>query len=114
MWPFKRTSKSSKGASSRLSGEALELVLEQCDFELASREIADFLKMASAEAERAGGNLAYKTEFVQGWHAFSANPTAHTARAWLRAAPDYEKVICSYLIECCPGGRFAFYAVKGL
>ena len=78
---------------------------------LARSQIADFLKIADTEAERAGkGSVAYKTEFVQGWQAFSANPSANTARAWLRAAPDYQNMIQSYLIECCPGGRFAVSA----
>ena len=108
MWPFKDTSKSKRGTSSPLEGEAFELVLQQCNFELARNEIADFLKMASAEAARAGGDVAYKAEFVQGWQAFSANPSANTARSWLRTAPEYQNMIYSYLVECCPGGRFTF------
>ena len=107
MWPFKGKSKASPGPTPASAGALLDLVLERCDFELARSEIADFLKMADAEAERAGGSVTYKTEFVEGWHAFSANPSANTARAWLRSAPDYQNMIQSYLVECCPGGMFA-------
>ena len=137
MWPFKRKNKSSESPRVLLYGlklpgdemahlfkqavrelgedEAVELFFERCDFNLARDEIADFFKIADAEAQRQGqGGVAYKKEFVSGWHAFSANPCADTARAWLCAAPDYKNMIYSYFIECCPGGKFAFYSSKKL
>jgi hypothetical protein len=132
MWPFKCKNKSSENIGASLEGfklpgdemaqifqravqvlgedEALKLIFEKCDFKLVRDEITDFFNIAAAEAKRNGNeNVAYKTEFVQGWYAFSANPNANTAHAWLRAAPDYKNMIHTYLIECCPGGKFAFY-----
>jgi hypothetical protein len=132
MWPLKRKSKSNEDIGTPLENpkvigdemaqlfqravrefgeeKAVELfIFERCNFKLARDEIADFFKIADAEAERSGGSLIYKKEFVQGWSAFSTNPCADTARAWLHAAPDYKNMIHSYLIECCPGGKFAFY-----
>ena len=133
MWPFKRKNKLSESPSVLLDGlnlpgdemahlfkqavqelgeeGAIEIFFERCDFNLARDEMANFFKIADAEAQRQGQDgVVYKKEFVSGWHAFSANPCADTARSWLRAAPDYKKMIHASFIECCPGGKFAFYS----
>jgi hypothetical protein len=105
MWPFKR--KTHPGGKAQ--AETLEVIFEKCNFPLARDEIADFFKITNAEAAREGQQVTYKTEFVEGWQAFSKHPDAETARAWLHAAPEYRDMIISYFVECCPGGKFAFY-----
>ena len=108
MWPFRRKSLPGENiGASPAEEKALALVFQQCNFDLARDELANFFRMAEAQAKREGNEgVAFKTEFVQGWHAFSDSPNAGTARAWLRAAPSYGNIIRSYLVECCPGGRF--------
>jgi hypothetical protein len=95
MWPFNR------------KDAAMERVLERCNFALARDELATFFRIAAEEGERHGGSYAMKTEFMRGWRVFAEQPNAATGRSWLRAAPEYKTVIESYLVECCPGGKFA-------
>lgn len=84
--------------------EATELVLEACDFELARHEISDFHARTNALAEKEGKQVVFKSEYVDGWRAFSEDPCAKTARAWLSTVHDHP--ILDFFIQCCPGGRF--------
>jgi hypothetical protein len=88
--------------------------LETCDFALARDEIADFFKLANAEANREGGEAIWKTEFVRGWEGFSTTPNSETARAWLGMAPEYATMIMTYLADCCPGGGAATFKATQL
>jgi len=91
VWPFTKT---------------IPTLPKGCDFKLARDEFADFFRIANEDAAKHGAKVAYKTEFVQGWERFAANPCAQTAAAWFCAAPDYESLLNSYFTKCSPGGEF--------
>lgn len=95
-----------EGVSKLGLAQAMEPFLDRCDFAVARRELSNVFEMANARAGRSGQSIVFKDEFVNGWKQFSSNPNAHTAKAWLAAAPEYSNVICPYIIHSCPGGRY--------
>jgi len=72
----------------------------------ARRELAEFLRFANRDAEAQGGQITYKTEFVDGWHAFAANPCYETAVSFIKGAPEYAPKVFVYFESSCPGGPF--------
>lgn len=77
-----------------------------CNFHLAARELARFFEISNKTAENQGGEYIYKTEFVNGWNKFAANPCDETAKQFLNEAPEYEPVILVFFEGSCPGGKF--------
>ena len=84
-------------------------LLRRCNFYLARRELKNFFEIANAEAAASGEQVFYRQEYVNGWHRFANNPRFETAVDFIEGAPEYASGIFSYLMECCPGGRFALY-----
>jgi hypothetical protein len=83
--------------------------LRACNFQLAKRELQTFFDFATRQAERQGEGVVYRVEFVRGWQVFADRPCFATAVAFIEGAPDYANFIWAYFVECCPGGRWAFY-----
>ena len=81
-------------------------ILDRCNFRLAAREIANFLKLTNDLAKSEGKQAVFKKEFALGWEKFAANPCRETAVQFLQGAPDYEKVILAYFSGSCPDGQF--------
>lgn len=83
-----------------------EAVLQRCNFNLAAREIANFLHLSNQMAKAEGGYHCYKKEFADGWKNFAANPCLETAKQFLDDAPEYESLILDFFSGSCPGGKF--------
>lgn len=100
MWPFTKN---------RASLEQ-DAILSSCNFELARDEFADFFHTMSEEAKRDGKEMVFRTELVQGWKQFSANPRLETAKTWLKLMHGEGAPILKVFADCCPGGRAASHA----
>jgi hypothetical protein len=83
--------------------------LGACNFQLAKRELQTFFDFATRQVERQGEQVVYRVEFVRGWQVFAERPCFETAVAFIDGAPDYADLIWAYFVDCCPGGRWAFY-----
>ena len=84
-------------------------LLVNCNFGLARQEIANFFEIAKDEAAAHGQRVVYRTELVRGWQRFAEDPRLETAVEFIEGARDYGPGLFEYFIECCPGGRSAFY-----
>jgi len=85
-------------------------LLRHCDFNIACRELRNLFEIGNKEAAAHGEVIYYRAELVKGWRRFAEDPTFNTAVAFLEGAPDYAPgLFWGYFIECCPGGRWAFY-----
>jgi hypothetical protein len=106
MWPFRKRKFS---LNLKSLPENWKELLRRCNFILARKELARFLELVNSKAEQEGKITCFRKEFVRVWEAFARCPNYETAVAMIEGAPDYAKVVWSYFIECCPGGRWAFY-----
>jgi hypothetical protein len=106
MWPFKK-----KKFTKKIPGlpENWKELIKTCNFTLARKELAGFFEIANRQAEQEGKAVYYRNEFVRGWEAFANRPCYETAVAFIEGASDYGELVWSYLIECCPGGRWSYY-----
>jgi len=79
--------------------------LKQCNMALAKRGLAEFFQITNRTAEAQGQQAYFKTEFVNGWNEFAANPCYSTVVTWFKKAPEYAPMIFDYFQGSCPGGH---------
>ena len=77
-------------------------ILSKSDLLFARDEIVDMHKMMSIQAEKAGGEYIFKTEYVTALRAFQQDPKNETAQALLDEAPH----LIEYFKMCSPGHDF--------
>ena len=87
-------------------------ILKQCNMALARRKLAEFFQMTNRTAEAQGQQAVFKTEFVNGWNQFAANPCYKTAVAWFKKAPEAAPIIFKYFQGSCPGGHLYRAGIK--
>jgi hypothetical protein len=63
-------------------------MLADSDLLRARDEIAEFHRIANAEAKTQGGSICFKNEYVVAWTAFRDNPNIETASVLLNIAPQ--------------------------
>lgn len=82
-----------------------KVLLRQCNFQLARRELEGLFKITDEEAAVSEEQAVYRKDFVRAWQRFADSPHFDTAVDLIDVAPP----LFRYFFECCPGGRLAFY-----
>ena len=75
-------------------------MLQQSNFFMARREIADILHLWKQQAAGQGQEIIWRDAIGDGWNLFADNPCYETAGRFVTVLPDMFRVFAG----CCPGG----------